>query len=128
MIRSVLEGVAFGLKDSLEIIKNLGVPIQQVRASGGARSAVWRQIQADINGCVMVTVNVSEGAAYGAALLAGAGTGVYSSVEEACNKTIKVTDNIKPDKAKAHVYEGNYRIYRSLYGKLKDSFKEISGI
>ena len=74
LVRSVLEGVSFGLRDSLELIKGLGVPITQVRASGGgARSAVWRQIQADVFGTELVLVNVTEGAAYGAALLAGVG-------------------------------------------------------
>ena len=76
LVRSVLEGVSFGLRDSLELIKGLGVPITQVRASGGgARSAVWRQIQADVFGAELVLVNVTEGAAFGAALLAGVGAG-----------------------------------------------------
>ncbi len=76
MVRAVLEGVSFGLRDSLEMIKALGVPIEQVRASGGgARSPLWRQIQADVFGTELVLINVTEGAAFGAALLAGVGVG-----------------------------------------------------
>ena len=79
IIRSVLEGVSFGLRDSLELIRGLGVPITQVRASGGgARSALWRQIQADVFGSELVLVNVTEGAAFGAAILAGVGGGIYA--------------------------------------------------
>ena len=102
LVRSVLEGVSFGLRDSLELIKGLGVPIAQVRASGGgARSAVWRQIQADVFGAELVLVNVTEGAAFGAALLAGVGAGAYRSVEEAVAATVKVTDRTAPIAANA---------------------------
>src|SRR5262249_54949950 len=94
MARPVLEGVAYGLRDSFEILREMGVPIRQVRASGGgARSALWRQIQADVTGHEHVTINVDEGPAFGVALLAGVGTGVWNSVEEACRATIRVTQN-----------------------------------
>src|SRR5207244_5173812 len=102
MARAVLEGVAYGLRDSFEILKEMGVPLQQVRASGGgARSTLWRQIQADVTGREHVTINVDEGPAYGVALLAGVGTGVWSSVEEACRGSIRVVDRGSPA-ARAH--------------------------
>ena len=126
LVRSVLEGVSFGLRDSLELIKGLGVPITQVRASGGgARSAVWRQIQADVFGAELVLVNVTEGAAYGAALLAGVGAGKYASVEEAVAATVKVTDRTTPITANAQAYEKLYPAYRGLYPALKDTFHAL---
>jgi xylulokinase len=126
LVRSVLEGVSFGLRDSLELIKGLGVPITQVRASGGgARSAVWRQIQADVFGTELVLVNVTEGAAYGAALLAGVGAGAYRSVEEAVNATVKVTDRTAPITANVKEYEKLYPAYRGLYPALKETFHSL---
>jgi xylulokinase len=123
LVRSVLEGVSFGLRDSLELIKGLGVPITQVRASGGgARSAVWRQIQADVFGAELALVNVTEGAAFGAALLAGVGAKAYRSVEEAVSATVKVTDRTAPITAHVKEYETLYPAYRSLYPALKEIF------
>jgi xylulokinase len=127
LIRSILEGVGFGLRDSLEIIKELKVPVEQLRLSGGgARSSIWRQILADIYSSEVSTINVTEGASYGAALLAGVGTGVYKNVEEACNKTIKADDTIKPDKKNSKNYDKYYDIYQSLYSDLKSRFKKVS--
>ena len=126
LIRSVLEGVSFGLRDSLELIKSLGVPITQVRASGGgARSPLWRQIQANVFGSELVLVNITEGAAYGAALLAGVGGGLYQSVEEAVRATVKVTDRTAPVSEAVKRYEELYPTYRSLYYALKDTFHAL---
>jgi xylulokinase len=128
-VRSVYEGVAYGLRDSFEILGEMQVPINQVRASGGgARSAVWRQIQADITGREHVLINVDEGPAFGVALLAGVGTGVYPSVEEACRSTIKVTSNTQPDMAAKSLYDRYYSVYRALYPAVKDQFAAVSGI
>jgi len=129
MIRAVMEGVAFGLRDSLEIFRTMKVPIRQIRASGGGgRSSLWRQIQSDIFNTEIVTINAEEGPAFGVALLAGVGTGVYSSVEEACRKTIKVTSRTSPQKQNAKLYDEFYGIYRSLYRDLKSDFKKVSKI
>ncbi len=126
LVRSVLEGVSFGLRDSLELIRGLGAPIEQVRASGGgARSAVWRQIQADVFGAELVLVNVTEGAAYGAALLAGVGAGAYRSVEEAVDATVRVTDRTAPITANVQAYEKLYPAYRALYPALKATFHSL---
>jgi xylulokinase len=127
--RAVLEGVAYGMRDSLEIIRDMGVPITEIRASGGgARSRLWRQIQADVNGVAMVTINVDEGPAYGAALLAAVGAGLYGSVEEACDATISVRDKVDPDPAASRLYEKYYSVYRNLYPDLQAHFRHVSEI
>ncbi len=129
LTRAIMEGVAYGLRDSLEIIKELGTPIQQVRASGGGgKSSLWRQIQADIFGYEMVTINATEGPAFGVALLAGVGTDIYSTVEEACEKTIKITSRTQPIEKNVRIYDEYYRIYRSLYPPLKPVFDNLSRI
>jgi xylulokinase len=127
MVRSVLEGVSFGLRDALELIKGLGVPIDQVRASGGgARSTLWRQIQADVFGTELVLVNVTEGAAYGAALLAAVGAGVFASVDEAVIQTVRVVDRTVPIVDNVEHYEKLYPIYRSLYPALQSTFRALT--
>lgn len=128
-VRSVYEGVAYGLRDSFEILGEMQVPINQVRASGGgARSAVWRQIQADITGHEHVLINVDEGPAFGVALLAGVGTGVYPSVEEACRSTIQVTSSTQPDMEAKALYDRYYPVYRALYPAVKEQFAQVSRI
>jgi xylulokinase len=124
MTRSVLEGVAFGLRDSMELVKGSGLSeINQVRVSGGgSRSALWRQILADTMGCELVTVNVTEGACYGAALLAGVGSGLWASVNDACDSTIKVLTTTQPQPGHVNRYQELYPVYRSLYPALKSTF------
>jgi xylulokinase len=127
MARAVLEGVSFGLRDSLELIKGLGVPIEQVRASGGgARSPLWRQIQADVFGAELVLINVTEGAAFGAALLAGVGAGVYRDVREAVDACVRVVSSTRPQTEAAAAYEKLYPAYRGLYGALKPTFDALA--
>jgi len=102
--------------------------VQQVRASGGgARSLLWRQILADLFDAEIVTVNVTEGAAYGAALLAAVGAGVYSSVPEACQAAIRLVDRIDPGPAKA-VYADYYPRYRALYPALAPEFEAMAAV
>lgn len=128
MVRATLEGVAYGLRDSLELMRALGLQIRQVRASGGgARSALWRQILADVFNSEIALVNITEGAAYGAALLAGAGSGVYASVEDACAQTIRITDSVKQGKD-TDVYQDYYQVYRALYPALQPQFKQVGEI
>jgi len=127
LIRAVLEGVSFGLRDSLELIRNLGVPIEQVRASGGgARSSLWRQIQADVFGTELVRVNVTEGAAYGAALLAGVGAGIFSSVPDAVEQTVTVIDRVAPDPVNIERYRKLYGVFQSLYPALRPGFHALA--
>jgi xylulokinase len=126
LIRAVLEGVAYGLRDSLELLRAQGVGVTQVRASGGgARSPLWRQILADVFEAEIVGTNVNEGAAYGAALLAGVGTGVYPDVPAAAAATIRPTDRIEPGPA-ARAYAAYYPIYRALYPALAPQFRAVS--
>ena len=127
LVRSVLEGVSYGLRDSLELIKGLGVPIEQVRASGGgAKSPLWRQIQADVFGTELVLINVTEGAAMGAALLAGVGAGVYCDAREAVDACVHVTSSTQPNAEAASVYERDYPLYRNLYPALKPTFDALA--
>ena len=129
MIRSTLEGISYGMRDSLEIIKGMGVEVSEIRISGGgARSRLWRQICADVFNHPVCTINASEGPAFGVALLAGVGTGVWGSVEEACEQTIKVVSETPVNPAEAAIYERYYPVYQKLYASLKDDFDTISAI
>src|SRR3954464_3679715 len=109
MIRSLLEGVTFGMRDALEIMRQMNIPVTQVRASGGgSRSAFWRQLQADVYKLPLVITNAAEGPAYGVALLAGVGTGVWNSVEEACKSSIKQVEKVSPGKKTSALYDRNH--------------------
>ena len=126
MARAVMEGVTFGLRDALEIMRDLGLqPTEIVASGGGAKSALWRQILADIFATRIVTVNATEGSAYGAAVLAAVGTGAYDSVEEACGAMIRETGGTDPGEA-VPAYEKLYPVYAGLYPALKESFARIS--
>ena len=128
LTRAVLEGVAFGLRDSFRLIKSAGLgEITQVRVSGGgAKSALWRQILADVLDQALVTVNTTEGAAYGAALLAGVGADAWSSVPEACKATINVVESTTPQPEHAAAYKKLYPQYRALYPALKPTFDAVA--
>ncbi len=129
MLRAVLEGVAYGLRDSFEIIEAMGVEISEVRASGGgARSSLWRQIQSDVTGHPHSIINVDEGPAYGVALLAAVGAGIYGSVEEACDATIRTVDTPQVSQANHRLYTGYHRLYQQLYQQLEDSFDAAAGL
>ncbi len=126
LIRSVMEGASFAMRDSLEIIKGMGIEVRQVRiAGGGATSELWRSIQADIFNHPVVTINATEGPAFGAALLAAVGTRVFSSVEEACEATISVTSEMPVSRKNAEAYERAYPVYQKLYRSLKKDFRAI---
>ena len=127
MTRAVLEGVAFGLKDNFMLIQNAGLgSIDQIRASGGGiKSRLWRQILASVLGYELVTVSVVEGAAYGAALLAGVGAGYWADVALACKEVIRLTEFTKPSEMQVAIYRDAYPIYRELYPLLKPIFKRI---
>jgi len=128
LVRAVLEGVAYGLRDSLELLRRTGASDpEQVRVSGGgARSPLWRQILADILGIELITLKVNEGAAYGAALLAAVGAGIYTSVEEACESSICTLEQTLPLEEHLPLYNRYYTIYRSLYRALKPAYDEVA--
>jgi xylulokinase len=130
MTRAVLEGVAFGLKDSFTLIQTAGLgTITQVRASGGGtKGALWRQIMASVLNAEVVTVNTTEGAAYGAALLAGVGAGAWKDVATACRDVVKITGSTQPDGSQVKTYLASYELYRKLYPALKELFAEMAAI
>jgi xylulokinase len=121
MTRAVLEGVAFGLKDSFELIRADGVTAREVRASGGgAKSSLWRQILADVLDAPLTTANSTEGAAYGGAVLAAVGAGFYPDVQTACAAMISTGAATEPEQPEA--YSHAYSLYRGLYPALKETF------
>lgn len=126
--RAVLEGVAFGLRDSFELIKSAGLSqVRQVRISGGgARSPLWRQILADVFQSELVTIDTVEGAAYGAALLAGVGAGFWPDVDAACQTGVRITGSTQPTPAGMAAYDHYYSLYRQLYPALKDLSHQLS--
>ncbi len=125
--RAVLEGVAFGLRDSFEILQAMGIQVGEVRMTGGgARSPLWRQILADVIGSPLSTLQAEEGPAFGVALLAGVGTGVWESVPKACEAVVRLATRTKPNPRHQQIYERAYALYRQLYPALKPLFEEIS--
>ncbi len=127
LLRSVLEGVAYSLKDCFDIIAQQGLPIEQVRATGGgAGSRLWRQIIADVLGIELVITSNAEGPAYGAALLAGVAAGVYPSVESACRDLVRVTERTLPQEETQSVYTAGYEVYRALYPALQPIFHRMT--
>ena len=127
LIRAVMEGITYGLCDSVQLMRDLGMVINRIHASGGAvRSALWRQMLADVFGTEIVRTNVVEGAAYGAAMLAGIGTKQYANAIEASDALIQVEETIEPDPDSRMVYKDTYAIYRSLYPQLKESYRALT--
>lgn len=127
LVRAVMEGVAFGLRDNLELLRGLGVRPATAAVSGGAsQSAVWRQILTDIAGIPLYTINSSEGAALGAAILAAVGAGAWPDVPSACDDLIRQVDISEPSVEGQAAYERLYPIYRQLYPALRQSFGELA--
>jgi xylulokinase len=120
IIRAILEGVAFSLRDTFEIFKEMKVPVETIRlGGGGAQSSLWRQIQADVYGHDVEMVEAEEGAAYGAALLAGVGSGIWPSVDSACGAVVRVADRVTPEPAHQILLDRNYQEFRRLYSALR---------
>ena len=127
LIRAVMEGVSFGLRDSLEILDNMGVKADKMLLTGGgAKSAFWRQLLADVYARPLSLINSPEGPALGVAILAGVGAGVYKSVESACDALVRPSDAIRPDMGKAAAYQRFHRLYQQLYPALKQSWQELA--
>ena len=125
--RAVMEGATYAMRDSLEIIKELNIPVREIRLSGGgARSPFWRQLQADIYGQKVVTINAEEGPAYGVALLAAAGTGAYKDVVEACSSTIRVVQSTSVNSKAKSIYNKAYPVFQGLYSSLKEDYPRIN--
>ena len=120
LLRALIEGVSYSQKDCLDLIEPMGVAVQSVRLSGGgARSAFWRQLLADVFGKKVTTLETQEGSAYGAAILAAVGTGAYASVPEACGEWIREVDSVMPRQHESQLYRRGHEVYRALYPTLK---------
>jgi xylulokinase len=125
----VLEGATFAMRDSLELIREMGAELSQIRLSGGgARNPLWRQIQADIYGQDVHMINAGEGPAFGAALLAQVGVGGFANVPEACDATIQITETTRVDPSVSAYYDRAYGIYQQLYLDLRKSFQRITAL
>jgi xylulokinase len=120
VVRAILEGVAFSLRDTFGIFREMGVPVESIRlGGGGARSPLWRQIQADVYGRAIETVEAEEGAAYGAALLAGVGAGAWETVDAACESVVRVASKVEPDAEASALMSRQYEAFRALYPALR---------
>lgn len=129
MARAVMEGVAMSLRESLEIIKTLGVPVREMRLSGGgAKSNLWKQIFADVMDQSACTINAEQGPAFGVALLAAVGSGQFKNIEEACKVTIEVVKKTTPKRPAVKTYDKLFPVYQSLYSSLKPAFDQLAGI
>ena len=127
--RAIMEGVTYAMRDSLEIIHSMGVPVRQIRVSGGgAKSELWRQLQADVFGQNVVTINAEQGPAYGVALLAAVGAGAYRNIEEACTATIKIREKTTRKAKSSAAYNQRFPLFQQLYHSLKKDFKAISAL
>ena len=129
MIRAVMEGVTYSLRDCLEVFREMDIPVSAMTAcGGGGTSALWRQMLADLFCCPIYTSSSKEGPALGAAILAMAGTGLYPSVPEACDAVVKTSQTCKPNSDSIPVYEKYYKLYRKIYPQLKEQFAELSAL
>ena len=127
LIRAVMEGVSFGLKDSLDILDGMGVtPDNMLLTGGGAKSAFWRQVLADVFACPVQTIKSSEGPALGVAILAGVGAGIYDSVEAACEQLVELGDTFNPDEENVKTYARYHVLFQQLYPALKESWVALS--
>ena len=125
LVRAILEGVAYSLKDTFTILEEIGVPAQRIRlGGGGARSPLWRQIQADVYGNDVEIVAAEEGAAYGAAILAGVAAGCWASVDAACEAVVRVASRVSPDPTVCSLLHQQYQVYRRIYPALQSMFDD----
>ena len=123
VVRAILEGVAFSLRDTFTLFREMNVPVTSIRlGGGGARSPLWRQIQADVYGHAVEIVEAEEGAAYGAALLAGVGAGLWPTVEAACAATVRVATRVNPQPAAVAILNASYSAFRRIYPATKGIF------
>ena len=129
MARSVMEGVCYGLRDSLEILRTMKLPLNEIRSTGGgSRSAFWRQMQSDVFRAPLVAMAIDEGAAFGAALLGGVAGDVWPDVPAACAATIRTKEPTRPDRRASAIYRKYYPIYRGLYRPLKRPFARLAAV
>jgi len=127
IVRALMEGVAFSLRDTFSILSELKVPVDSVRlGGGGSRSALWRQIQADVYGCAVDTVEADEGAAYGAAILAAVGIGLWPTVDAACDALVRRGTQTLPQPEVVTLMNDRYAEYTHLYPALRSVYDDLS--
>jgi xylulokinase len=127
MTRAVLEGVAFSLRDTFEIMKAMGIQIPVISINGGgSKSRLWCQIIADVLNVKVIKINADEGPSYGAAILAAVGQGQFKTVEDACNSFIKVTESIEPNAEHVDIYNKKYGKFREIYPAVKELFLKLT--
>jgi len=121
IVRAILEGVAFSLRDTLTIFGEMNVPVETIRlGGGGARAPLWQQIQAEVYGRAVEILAAEEGAAYGVALLAGVGCNVWSSVDEACGEAVRIAARLEPQSEATALMNSRYEVFRKLYPALRE--------
>lgn len=129
MLRAVMEGVSYSLSDCNDILKEMGIEVDQMMAcGGGGKSPIWRQMLSDLYECDVKTVEQTEGPALGVAILAGVGCGIYESVESACDAMISEDKSTEPDSKQAALYKNYHSLYKKLYEDLKDSYKKLASL
>lgn len=127
MTQAVLEGVAFGLRDSLEVARSLGIRIERTKiCGGGAKSPLWKKIIANVMNLKVDVIESEEGPGYGGAILAAVGCGEYGSVEEAAGKLVKVVDTVEPEEELVAKYEQRYQKFRQIYPTVKGLFRTLA--
>jgi xylulokinase len=127
MTQAVLEGVAFALRDSLEVARSLGIDIQRTKiCGGGAKSPLWKKIIANVMNLKVDVIESEEGPGYGGAILAAVACGEYASVEEACKKLVKIVDTVEPEAELVEKYEARYQQFKKIYPTVKALFPELA--
>ena len=127
LIRAVMEGISYSQRECVDIFREMGVRIDDMLVcGGGARNPFWRQMLCDLYDCPVSTLRSGQGGALGAAILAGVAAGMYPSIAEACTRMIRKQDTVRPIAAHTRAYEPYYRIYRKLYGTLRETFRELA--
>ena len=126
MTLAVLEGVAFGLRDSLEVARSLGIQIERTKiCGGGAKSPLWKKIIANVMNLKVDVIESEEGPGYGGAMLAAVGCGAFESVEEAAEKLVKVVDTVEPEADLVEKYEERYQQFKNIYPAMKELFQKM---
>ncbi len=129
MARAVMEGICYAMRDSLEILREMKLPITEVRnTGGGSRSAFWRQMQSDVFRTPLVRMAIDEGAAFGAAVLGGVGAGIWPDVPAACAATVRTKEPTQPHRQASTIYSKFYPVYRALYPSLKRHYAKVAGV
>ena len=129
MLRAVLEGVTYSLRDCIEVFREMGISVDDMMAcGGGGTSPLWRSMLADLYNCPVKTVASKEGPSLGVAILASVGAGIYSSVPEACDAIVKTDKTQTPQEENVPVYESYYQLYREIYPALKAQFTTLAGL